>query len=315
MPAIVEAPPEEAFSTGVEGPRAQRCFWLDAVTWAGALQRLRDEVSVYRGVLYLDVDGTPFDSFLICRHIDCIVKGPRGPEQPGLWYAKAQYAYPSVTRQRPQSVVGGPPVYWNEYAEVSEPAEFDSLGRRITNAADEFPNPLPTVVVTRETLVIEWHEVAADRFALQQQKRFWMNRTNESVYLGYPAQSLRCMPVQIEEVNVPPLAINSKLFRLQARLEYRPPIETRDAGGNVVDTYPGWYLVYPNAGTRVRTNNPTKPHRRLMEEAEDGGQLVPVTQNVMLLPDGTARAPLDAPLNYIERRPYKPVDFAGLVNP
>lgn len=313
MAAIIEAPPETPFSTGVEGPRAQRCFWVDGVTWAAVLGRLRDEMDVWRGNLYKDVDGNVFDNFLICRHIEAMPKGPRGVGQPGWWFCKADFAYPSVTRQRPQSTVGGPPVYWIETAEVSEPAEWDTLGRRITNAADEFPNPLQTVMVDRETLVIEWHQLATDRFALQAAKRFWQGRTNSESYLGYAAECLRCQPIAIEDANVPPQVLGFRMFRCQARLEHRPPIEIRNSAGNVTTTYPGWRLVFPNIGTRIKVaGNP--PYKRLTEPLEDGGSS-PVTQPVLLVPDGTARADQDAEINYIERRPYVPVDFSGLVTP
>lgn len=315
MAAIIEAPPEQDFTTGPDGPRAERRFWVDGVTWSGILQRLRNEMDVFRGSLYEDVDGNLFDSFLVCRNIAAKPLGPRGVGQPGWWFCRAEYAYPSVTRQRPQSVPGGPPVYWLDNAEVSEPAEFDTLGRRVVNAADEFPTPLPTVIVVRETLVIEWHQVAVDRFTLQAGKRFWHNRTNSAEYLGYPAECLRCQPVLIEDANVPPVNPLQQLFRIQARLEHRPTIEIRDSAGNITATHPGWRLVYPNVGTRIKTPGGAKPYERLLEPGEGGGSGVPVTQPVLLTPAGTGRAADGAAINYIDRRPYFPVDFSGLVTP
>lgn len=320
MPEILEGFPEQEFTTGPGGPRAQRCFWVDSSSWAGALNRLRAEKNVFRGCLYEDHSGNIFDSFLICRHIRMHPKSGFASTSAGWWYACCDYEYPSVTRERPQTYPGGPPEYWQEFTEVYEPAEFDARGRRITNDADEFPNPLPTVPVVRETLVIEWHQYATDRFTLQSQKRFWFNRTNNASYLGYEPECLRCMPVIIEKVPVPPQSYGSPLsvFRCQARLEYRPPIETRDTNGQVIGTYPGWYIVFPNIGTRIRTPNLAKPYAKLTEPLEDGsGAMGPVTQPVLLAEgsQGQSRAPDGAPLNYKDYSPLASVDFTGLVTP
>ncbi len=206
---------------------------------------------IYRGSTYYDVQGNVPNGFVRVLQVDVetLVEAPVGAY--GLYQITAPCGYPTDRYQR-RAVSEGEWVAWMEFARAEEPV--DTYKDPVTGQPVWPCNPLgmplsppltrPTVLVTA---CFQWLARFNNLLAAQVYHLPYMNKVNKLPFYGFAKHCLYCPGVIAEESNIPGGDTwDSHLFRLTAKLDYRPQIVSL---GGV--TFGGWDRVQPILGTHI----------------------------------------------------------------
>lgn len=304
MTAVRETFPPAPSITGTS-LRRSRGFYVVAASETDALELLRTEANVYRGVTYQDHNGNAFDQYLICQTIAIQPLSPVPSGGTGLYLAEAYYGYATLIYDappRPDLAVRR----WIETSEDSVVTELSRTGSPIKNSVGQMFDPPATKMVDRETRVIEWHVFADNWDAAYNPKRVYRKKLNATGYEGAEPRSLMCRNVTCDEVPIPNLAGTGTLFRLRAYLEYRLPVLAPDN-----QVFSGWDEIRLNFGTRLVRQDGTG-YDPILSVPND--PLSPViSEPVLLSLDGRSILPPNATATYFAFQLYNSIDFAGLV--
>ncbi len=288
---IVVRSEEGSVAFDAAGPSRSATWTVLATSDDNAREVLRDKARVERGTVYQDHQGQIPDLYCTCQTIDVapLVSAPYNGT--GLYSCRADFGYPrSVPEVRAWRE--GQVVARVQRATVSAAAGIDRDGNPIQNKVRE-PIRGRTKITPQYTLVLEWLK----RFRSWEEAWTYYigydGKTNSDTFWGAPPECLLCVGVTPEDAGVPSSSSLTTLYRLTARLNYKPPVTVYGS------TFGGWVDVLLHQGYRIWVDGVRK-------ELE-------VTEPVNLNLEGTAELGLDDPPVYIAFWFYDAVAFRSML--
>lgn len=307
---ISEGFPRQDATIDARGSRYARFFQVEAVSEADALDQLDVHYGIRYGATYVNYRGESPDpaavaTAFVSRPLTQIPSGGTG-----LFAVSIYYEYPSGTLRPPSTIYNGPD-YRMERTLVEIQADTDIDGNPITNAADEVYDPPATITAIQRTLVIEWAKIGPDYFTVEGQLSAYLNKVNSATYRGGAPRTLKCVEMTVSANPIPYIS-GLRMYRVTTRIQSAEMIRVKNLG--VPTDYPGWDLVKPNIGRRIKDAF-NGQYINLREGAspydlasEDGYIASPVHLN----PAGSSTVTDPLEFNYRTFQMFNTIDFNGL---
>lgn len=304
---IVEGFPQQDATIDARGSRYARYFTVEAVSEADALDQLDVHYGIREGATYVNFRGDVPDPAAVATAFNTRVITQVPPAGTGLFAVSIYYDYATGTLRPPSTIYSGPD-YRMERTLVQIQADTDINGDPITNAADEVYDPPATITAIQRTLVVEWAKLGPDYFTVEGQLAAYLNKLNSAVYRGGSIRSLKCVEMTVSKNPIPYIVSGQSLFRVTTRIQSADLIRVKNLG--TTTDYPGWDLVKPNVGRRLR-NGTSDRYFNIREDQNDTNSPF-ISTPVHLSESGQTVVINPNQYNYRSWQMLRSIDFNGI---